>query len=469
MRTTRYSLLPIAVFILTVLLAALAGCGGGMEQMNVEPAPMNANMRVNIGDAPADRVLALELSITSVALRKSSGELVTLLSTPAHVEMTHLAGTMEPLVIQVIPQGTYTECVVGVSAPKMMHMNMDMQMVEGPANLSTQSVTVPLAPAVTVGSSPMFLNLDFDVAASVAIDAAGNVTITPTFRATAASRGPEAQQGPENGALEDVTGHVTSVSPPTFSVAAEHMTQSLTFVTDASTVFQGVSGVGALDAHAMVEVDAVTRADGSLLATKVEVLSTPGGMMNDDMHAKGLVTTVTGAPVTELRLAMHNMMSPGSMMTPTTNTLAVTVTATTQFAADGDHVDLANLPFTPVFSRSTVALGQFIEAESDDAMGSMDGMGRITATRVELKRQSLTGAVSGYSGAGSTAIFNLALPPDSAFAAMTGQASIVVYRQPGTELRDITAVNNGDTVRVRGLLFYDAGTYRLVAGRITRP
>lgn len=465
--------LYLPVFLVSLIgLSLLVGCGSSdtMSDMNTTPAPTNANLTVNVGDAPADRVLALEMSITSVALRRSSGETVTLLSSPAHIEMTHLAGTMEPLVIQVIPQGTYTECIIGISAPEIMHVDsMTTQMMESQGTLTTQTVIVPLSPAITVGAAPMFLNLDFDVASSISIDAANNVTVTPTFRATSSPRVAEAEQRPENGRMEDVAGHVTSVNPPAFSVAVEHMTQSLTFTTDSSTIFKGAAGVAALSNHAMVEIEAVTRSDGSLLATKVEALTAQGSMMDDDMHAEGVIVRMSGAPVTEARLAMHNMMSPSTMMATSTNQLAVAITSSTRFGVDADHVDLSNLPFTPTFSRSTLALGQSIEVESESSMGSMDGMGAITATVVELERQSLTGTVSGYSGGTTQATFLLTLPSDSAFTALTGQSTITVYRQPGTELIGIAGIADGDQVRVRGLLFHDSGSYRLVAGRVSRP
>ncbi len=90
---------------------------------------------------------------------------------------------------------------------------------------------------------------------------------------------------------------------------------------------------------------------------------------------------------------------------------------------------------------------------------------RINASEIDLEQQGLSGAVSGYSGAAPTT-FILTLPADSAFATLTGSTTMTVFQQAGTELRGMTTITNGSTVHVRGLLFFDAGTYKLVAGQI---
>jgi hypothetical protein len=41
-----------------------------------------------------------------------------------------------------------------------------------------------------------------------------------------------------------------------------------------------------------------------------------------------------------------------------------------------------------------------------------------------------------------------------------------VYQQGVTELRGSTPIADGSTVQVRGLLFFDGGVFKLVAGRI---
>ena len=101
-------------------------------------------------------------------------------------------------------------------------------------------------------------------------------------------------------------------------------------------------------------------------------------------------------------------------------------------------------------------------------MGGMMGGGTINASEIDLEEQGLSGTVSGYSGSAPTT-FTLTLPSDAAFTNMTGSTTVTVFQQAGTELWGLTSVTNGSMVHVRGLLLFDAGTYKLVAGRIMAP
>jgi hypothetical protein len=150
----------------------------------------------------------------------------------------------------------------------------------------------------------------------------------------------------------------------------------------------------------------------------------------------------------------------------------VSIGDATAFAIDGTNVDLANLPYTPRFDRSTVAAGQRVEALSTSqwsyggGMHGMTGGGTLTATTVRLAQQGLRGTVSGYTPAGAEATFVLTVPPDAAFARLTGKTSVTVYQRASTMLTGAANVTNGSVVQVRGLLFNDAGTLRLVASRV---
>lgn len=94
--------------------------------------------------------------------------------------------------------------------------------------------------------------------------------------------------------------------------------------------------------------------------------------------------------------------------------------------------------------------------------------GIVTASTVYLEQQGLSGTVSNYVASGSTTgTFTLTLPSDSAFTALNpGALTIKVYQQAGTTLSGLTSVANGATIQVRGLLFFDGGTWKLVASRI---
>jgi hypothetical protein len=65
-------------------------------------------------------------------------------------------------------------------------------------------------------------------------------------------------------------------------------------------------------------------------------------------------------------------------------------------------------------------------------------------------------------------MFTLTLPADAAFSILSGTSSIQVLWQPGTDLHGITAVSNGDSIRVRGLVFFNGSTATIIARRIDK-
>ncbi len=71
--------------------------------------------------------------------------------------------------------------------------------------------------------------------------------------------------------------------------------------------------------------------------------------------------------------------------------------------------------------------------------------------------------MSNLTTSGNQASFTLTLPSDSAFAALTGTTTVLVYQQGATQISGTAAkVSNGNDVQARGLLFYDGGLYKLV-------
>lgn len=187
------------------------------------------------------------------------------------------------------------------------------------------------------------------------------------------------------------------------------------------------------------------------------------------------MTGATGNPVTELTLAMQDGTGSGMMGSYLVSTTTVDVSTGAAFNIDSDNVDISNLPFTPAFDGNTIFKGQCVRAVSNSdmmsggGMGGMMGGGTISATEIDLEQQGLGGTVSGYSGAAAPTTFTLTLPSDSAFATLTGSTTVAVFQQPGTELWGTNTITNGSTVHVRGLLFLDAGVYKLVARRIVAP
>jgi hypothetical protein len=99
-----------------------------------------------------------------------------------------------------------------------------------------------------------------------------------------------------------------------------------------------------------------------------------------------------------------------------------------------------------------------VEVDSDNESAS-----GVAGKKIKLQEQALNGTASAVVESG----FTLTVPPDSAFALLTGATFVNVLEVQGTELKGIASVQNGSALRVRGLLFHSTGQYTLVATKIT--
>ena len=453
-------------------LLLLLGCGGGTSSsQKPNPQPNTTALQVNLGDAPSDRLVAVSMTIGSMTLTNGSGSSVTVVSSSTPVEMMHLMGTVEPISLMNVPQGTYSGATVNISSATVLYMDpTTMQLVQKSVP-GAMAANVNFTPSLTLGASPMVLNLDMNMASSVSIDNSGNVTMTPTMTASMNPCCTGNSQDPQNGGMEHMTGTVMSFSGNSFMMSMMQSSQNISVTTGSGTQFEGMGGMGGMSNGMIVMVDANMQSDGTFMAQKVEsMMAMSGGSMAD-----GLVTSLTGNPVTQLTIGTMDGTGSGMMGSELAGTLTVNVSPTAVFNIDSDNVDMSNLPFTPTFDGATVFKGQRVEAVSSTGMmqgggmGGMMGGGTVNASEIDLEQQGLSGTVSGYSGSGAPTTFTLTIAADSAFATLTGTNTVTVFQQPGTELRGMTTISNGSTVHVRGLLFLDAGTYKLAASRIIAP
>lgn len=465
----RMCMLAVAIAIITVAI----GCGG--SQSSITPPPQQtgtASVHVGVGDSPSDWVMSFTMTINSVKMNPSSGSPVSLLSSPATIEFAHMMGTINPLTMMNVPSGTYTSVTVTCSNAQITYMDPNTrQPVSTTVTPNPSTVTMDFASPVTVGTSPMAMNLDLNLASTVSMPGSA-MSVAPSFTANMASMPGTSQQSDFTGAMNNVMGMVSQVSGSSFTMNTMQNGQ-MTFMTNSSTQFQNMVGMSMMSTGQMVNVDAVTQGDGSMLATSVD------SMMNgsdNGMDAAGIIFNVSGAPPTQLQLVM--MDGEGSMMSTSQlgGGMTVAVGSSTVYSIDTDGVDMTGMIFT--FDANSIALGQNVEADTTGSMMSGSGMmrgstmmndGSFTATEVMLEQQGLVGTVSNYSPNGSTATFTLTVPSDSSFASITGATTITVYQQNGTQLRGMSSVANGNTVVVRGLLFHNGGQYSMVSSLIGTP
>jgi hypothetical protein len=436
----RYLLLTVV----TLGLVLATGCGGSNSVTNAGPT----NATINTTDGLNDQIVKFELSVSSLTLTGSGGTPTTgnLLSKTSEVEFVHEAGSFEPLALVNIPAGTYSGASITVGNPELVVLNnaVPPAPVKIPVTLTSPNVTVTFTAPITVTSSTSsVINFDLDLANSVVLSGTPptSATVTVKFNVTTATAN---NSDEDSGEMDDVHGSVTSISAPNFTIQTE--TSSITFATDSTTQFKdGITSLTQLKVGDIVEVDGTTKPDGSKLATKVGVEEGQSGE-----EAEGVITAVTGTPATQITIA-HQVDSSGSSTPPVT--VDVAIGAGTTFSVRTDKLNLGGT--TPAFDASHIGKGQRVEADTGSSTATP-----MVADKVKLREQALVGTVSGASASG----FTLTLNASSAFATLSGQSTIAVSVVSGTNLKVTPA--NGNTVRVRGLIFVNAGAYSMIAARV---
>ncbi|HEV7674672.1 MAG TPA: DUF5666 domain-containing protein [Candidatus Angelobacter sp.] len=436
----RYLLLTVV----TVALILATGCGGKGNLTIAGPT----NATINTTDGLNDQIVKFELSVSSLTLTGSGTTTTTgnLLSKTSEVEFVHQAGSFEPLALVNIPPGTYSGASLTVANPEVVVMNnaVPPAPVKITATLASPSVTVTFTAPITVTSSnSSVINFDLDLASSVVLSGTPptSATVTPKFNVTTATAN---NSDGDSGEMDDVHGSVTAIAAPNFTIQTK--TSSIVFATDASTQFKdGITSLSQLKVGDIVEVDGTTKPDGSKLASKVEVESSQSGK-----EAEGVITVVTGTPATQITIA-HQVDSSSSTTPPVT--LDVAISATTKFSVRTDKLNLGGA--APAFDAGHIGKGQRVEADSGNSTATP-----IVADKLKLREQALVGTVSAASASG----FTLTLNASSAFATLTGQSTVAVSTVSGTNLKVTPA--NTNTVRVRGLIFFNAGAYSMIAARV---
>jgi hypothetical protein len=431
--------------LLSVVFAlSLTGCGGGNN--TVTNAAQGGNATITTSDAVNDQVTKFELTISSITLTGVSPTATTgnLLAKASEVEFVHQAGTTEPLTLANIPAGTYNGATLTVSGPEVVVINAGVP-TKVPSTLTNTTVNVTFA-NLTVSTTPLFVNFDLDLANSITLNGTPvtSAIVNPTFIVTSATVAPNKDnEDDHDGENDDVHGSIASITAPNFVVTTS--STSITFATDANTKFKdGMNSLADLKVGDIVEVDSVTETDGTKLATHIGRESD-----NKGEELEGVISATTGTPATQITIA-HQVDSTNSATPPTT--VDITLNASTQFSVRADKLSLSS---TPAFDASNIGKGQRIEADANGTTAP------ILASKLKLRVQALFGTVA----AGPTASgFTLTLSPTSAFASLTGVTSIPVTIVSGTNLQ--VTPTAAATVRVRGLVFFNAGTYTVIATRV---
>jgi hypothetical protein len=313
------------------------------------------------------------------------------------------------------------------------------------------------------------LNLDVDLASALVSDNAGNIRDTnfteSTFKFAVQPVGIAGRQQDDDGEFEAETGKAIQVTAGGFVLQTGQSGSRLPFTVDGSTRLP--NGVRLTDLQNMiVQVHGFTRSDGTLYAQEIETL----GDQNASQMEGTLTTVGTFDVPTLMDFAAQDGTGTGFTSTQIGQDFLIDISAVTgaSFVTDYGDCDESALPAPAVnfpFDAAHLKGGQRIEIITETGVSESQP---VMASQVRLQQQAISGTVSGFTPLpGGASSFDLLLPADSYVTLLSGQTTVHVIQQSVTDNR-AGSVANGNTLRVRGPLFWTGTQFNMVARRITQ-
>jgi hypothetical protein len=289
------------VFTLALLAVLWTGCSGGSQASNSNSnSNSQAGLFVTGEDAPVSSVVAFNITIDKITLNNSSTT-ATALRTPTEVDFGRLVGLRSLLGFNTIPPGTYTSATITFEpsqpAPSISYIDLtttppSLGSATGVLSNSTVTVSFPSGQPLVVGSNGLAgLHMDFDLRDSLAFDASGNlvinngqIAVTPVLDLMAVSADEDLGQ------ISEFTGNVVSVSTNSFVMQGPYGFQE-TIDVNSSTLYNGSNSLSSLTTNAIVDIEGTVQADGSILASSVELITT------DQVFIAGRILAIGAGPV----------------------------------------------------------------------------------------------------------------------------------------------------------------------------
>jgi hypothetical protein len=456
----------VAANIVPLLLCTIAAIGltscGSNGGMTTPPGPTKVTLLFT--STADDQYNNFMLFISSVTLTNKAGTTVTLFTNNATLtegpEFIHVNGISEPLVSVDVPQDTYTSATVTANFVRLDFFTPDppMPFEINNASLNTQTPIVNLTAPIQIKGTAMLLSLNLLEPQSVASNG-GIATVTPTFSLAPLTLA-ATPTNDQNGLADMIEGKVTSVS--TMGTSFGFLTAAdnpLTISTNASTVFDGVSGFSVLTVNLLAVIDAAIQADGSLVATRIYVADPNAGDAQLGPIVDPPVKPGSSGEVNLLGVQLQgNELSTNPILL-----LQYQFASTTPFRTPGEFTNIQSLPFTATFSGSNLFVGQNLYVTTSVASFVTDPL--TQASSVTLMPQTVNGTVNNVATIGSFQVFTVILQPNETLTVSTGATSVVVYVDSGTQMLNSAPIVTGSVIRFRGLLFNDGGTLRMDASQ----
>jgi hypothetical protein len=267
---------------LSLALAAMgSGCGSSNSHSSSTGTsdPQSASVFMTGEDAPLSSVVGFDVTLDSVTLTGQDGTTATVISTPVTVDFARLIGLRAPLAFNSVAADTYVSATFVLASPVISYVDMTqnppaLSTINGtfPNNQTPYTVTVNFPSAMVVGANGLAgLKMEMDIRQSVTVNSSGQVTgaVNPVIYVKAT------QASDSDGQITDLTGGLVSVNAAGNSFVLQGpYGRQLTIDVNSSTQFNSGWNINDLATPAFVGVQGQFQADGSLLASGVEVITT---------------------------------------------------------------------------------------------------------------------------------------------------------------------------------------------------
>jgi len=383
------------------------------------------------------------------------------------VDFARLLGLRSPLAFNSVQPGTYTSATIVLANPSITYVDMTqvppaLNTINGtfPGSQNPYSVTVNFPSPMVVSTNGLAgLKMDMDIRQSVAVDSNGQVTgaINPVIyvKATKASD--------PDGQVTDLMGGLVSVNSASNSFVLQGpYGRQLTVDVNNSTAFNSGWNINDMAAPAFVAVQGYFQADGSLMASGVEVITTAhsfisGRVLAETTNSSGQIQTVT----------MFVGETGADMVNDVDTIQTVDVSAVSTY----DICFLNNMLTNALFGNTSVVVGQRI------FIGGSFASNVFTPQMISLRLQGVYGtyvpasAVITNGNAGSFQLSNNGLVGYS----VGGPVTVNTFS--GTEFFNLSGLSQLESTSTaiplvaRGLLLKDpvSGTPEMYVGWVAAP
>ncbi len=450
----------------TILLATLmlVGCGSNSSTPNPGQS-QSGNVFVTGEDAPLPSVVGLDLTINSITLNGQNNS-PQVISAPTTVDFARLLGLRSPLAFNSVPADTYSSATFVLANPVISWVDMSQNPpvvtpMPGTLPQSPYTLTVNFPTPMVVGSNGLAgLKVEFDIRQSLAVNG-GQITgaVNPVIyiKATKASD--------PDGQVTDLTGGLVSVTTAnnSFVMQGPYGRQLTVYVND-STQFNSGWSMTDLAAPAIVGVQGAFQADGSLMASGVEVITTAESFLS------GRVLQVTNNGAGQAQSVTMWVGETGADLVSEVDTVQPNIDIS---AVSNYEICFLDGPLTGVlFNNTSIEVGQRI------FIGGSYVNSTFTPQMISLRRQGVYGLFVPGSvtvSNGNAGFFQLS---NNGLVGYAAGGPVTVYTGNDTLFFNLSGLSAlaGDTTAVplitRGLLLQDPnnkGNLAFFAGLVAEP